>query len=237
MKKTCVFALGILLPGMAFAQGAGSLNFTLNAPQSTAGVNKLPAVRAPVYIGMVDTGLRIDPSYTVAIYGGVEGTPGADLTGDLGFGMTLAHTLAGVNDYETGGGIVGSGNGYNSSPKIVTIPGLTPGTVADVQVRSWKTSMGSSWGAAYEAWIDNPNNPDFILGVSDVLTLTLGDSTRGVSAQPRLGAAPESSYAAFSATPGIASFALVESPVVPEPGTLALAGLGLLGMWVIRRRQ
>jgi len=75
------------------------------------------------------------------------------------------------------------------------------------------------------------------LGVSSVQTLMLANSSLLTTSQPRLGAAPDSSYAAFSSSPGLVSFALVESPVVPEPGVMALAGLGLVGMLVVRRRK
>ena len=146
--------------------------------------------------------------------------------------MTIAQTTGGSDLYQTGKGPVGFGQGYNATPVIAVIPGVDAGFDADVQVRAWKTTMGSTWEAAYAAWLNHSSDANYVLGLSDVQTLTLANSTLSSIYQPRLGAAPDSTYSTFSSSPGITSFG-----VVPEPGVMTLAGLGLVGAWYLRRRK
>ena len=97
-----------------------------------------------------------------------------------------------------------------------TVPGAAGASVITAQIRVWDTASGSSYAAALA-------NPGALVGESILFQVTLADP----------GLTP----------PGIPTTmtALNGHPwnvhVVPEPSTLALAGLGLAGMMMLRRRK
>jgi hypothetical protein len=94
-----------------------------------------------------------------------------------------------------------------------TINSVLPGAVATLQVRVWSTASGS-FAAAQAANVQNT------WGQSGVFTLATGG-----------GGTPASPPAAMA---GLQSFSLNG---VPEPSSLALAGLGAAAMLVFRRRK
>lgn len=93
---------------------------------------------------------------------------------------------------------------------VRTIDGIAGGSDAVVQVRVWNAAAGATWAAASV-------NPIGFIGTSGTFTVKL---------------------AVPPATPpnlvGLTSFAIVP---VPEPSTLALAGLGAAAMLIFRRRK
>lgn len=106
--------------------------------------------------------------------------------------------------------LAGAGAGYFSGG-LLTIPGVPTGVIT-VQVRAWDTADGASWLAC-----QNSGSATARTGASSLFQVTL---------------------VAPPATPpnlvGLTSFSLVP---VPEPSTMALAGLGAAALLIFRRRK
>lgn len=99
-----------------------------------------------------------------------------------------------------------------------TLGSLAFGTAATLQVRVWDINFG----ATFEAAAANPNNNGFI-GVSAPFTYQI----------PATAANPASDFFMVNFT----GFSIAPATVVPEPGTLALAGFGAASLLVLRRRK
>lgn len=95
-----------------------------------------------------------------------------------------------------------------------TIPGQGNNAVITGQIRVWDTAAGSTWGNA--ATVGGAH-----IGESVLFQVTL--------------TTPPTTPAALTGLNGH-PFSLTINPV-PEPSTLALAGLGFAGMLVLRRRK
>jgi hypothetical protein len=108
--------------------------------------------------------------------------------------------------------LTGGGAGYFSGGAR-TIEAVAPGADAVIQVRAWRAADGATWEEASQSaagWI----------GESAIITVgTGGDGSPPRLPQPLL---------------GLDGFNLT---VVPEPSTIALGLLGLLGLAVMRRRK
>jgi len=107
----------------------------------------------------------------------------------------------------------GAGAGYFQGG-VVTLASIAPGATATLQLKVWATSSGS-YNAASSANLANT------WGQSSIFTVATG----GVGSPP----------STPSALTGLTSFNLNTS--VPEPSSLALAGLGAAAMLVFRRRK
>lgn len=103
--------------------------------------------------------------------------------------------------------LTGGGAGY-FLPGTRTLANIVPGNQADVQVRAWRVSAGSTWETATAS-----------RGASSTVTITTGGA-----------GSPPSPPALLT---GLTTFQLV-----PEPSTIALGILGGLGtLFLIRRRK
>lgn len=102
---------------------------------------------------------------------------------------------------------------FSDGPRTVpTAPGVITG-----QLRVWDTASASSWLAA-------STTVGARVGESVLFQITLGDPNASPPGLP-------GTLSGINGHP----FSLVT--VVPEPSTLALAGLGLAGLMVLRRRK
>jgi hypothetical protein len=107
----------------------------------------------------------------------------------------------------------GAGRMLNSG--IATVTGYQPGTSVNFIIRAWQSSSGAGDWAAARGGIT-------YLGTSGLGTALLGGGAIGTPS-------------AFGVSPGqIGGFNVVP---VPEPSTMALAGLGAAGLLLFRRRK
>jgi hypothetical protein len=110
--------------------------------------------------------------------------------------------------------LAGGGAGYfNAGSRAIAA--VAPGAAADLQVRAWDASAGSTYEAALAA--------GGAAGVSGVLA---GITTGGAGSPPSLPAN----------LTGLTSFSLMPGAVIPEPSTIALGLLGA-GLLMFRRRK
>ncbi len=112
----------------------------------------------------------------------------------------------------------GSAAGF-VAPTTATLQNVAPdAAVATIQMRVFPTSFGS-WANALAAY--QAGNELAIIGKSALFdVLAIGGS---VNSNPNL--------------VGLTSFSLMAPPVVPEPSSMALAGLGAASLLIFRRRK
>ena len=233
MKRILLIACGLAAPLLAMGQGTMEFGLFLAANSG----NKQPGVS--VNVAEEKSGNKITgATYQAAVFFANVGASGANVYSSAGAvfdgGTAWQPGLKLGNTAFLNFNAAGAGAGYAKGSVIVTDPtvGHDVGSTTEAQVRVWSSAMGSTWATAYASWLAHPQDPAYQIGVSAVQTVTLA-SAAGV--QSRLGAAPDGTYALKSSSPGVVAFNVVES--VPEPGVVALAGLGMLGAFLIRRRK
>lgn len=129
----------------------------------------------------------------------------------------------------TGTGVIGTNQaaaGRFTGGANVGVPLNPAGSTRAIMVRGWSSNLGSTWAAAKlnEGVIggffgESAIAPSFILGGFD-----------GVGTLPTL--------PAFSGTAISTGFALTYVPsIIPEPSSMALAGLGAASLLIFRRRK
>lgn len=212
MKRSII--TGILLLGVANVLAQGTINYN----------NRQSDVRAPVYgpLGPGDT-TAITGQSSIGIpagttdYGGRPLLAGAGYFAQLWAGpanspeSSLAPVPGTLTTFRTG-----AFAGYFAPPpEAITIPGVPQGSVATLQLRVWDNLGGtvSDWATAEARWL----NGLLAAGRSPLFqSLPLGG---GIVLPPNL--------------VGLQSFNIY---YIPEPGTLALLGLGALGLMIFRRK-
>jgi hypothetical protein len=140
--------------------------------------------------------------------------------------LTFLGSVSGVNSSSgTAGLIVNTSGGQITA---LQIPGTTPNQAnVWVQVAGWTASFGTDWAAARTA-ADIGNNNYF--GTSPVVNVVTG---LGPSTGP--GALIWQTAAGTDPAKIAGGFAVFTN--VPEPSTMALAGLGMAAMLIFRRRK
>jgi hypothetical protein len=188
MKKLIISAICVLAALSSYGQG--QVDFT-----NFATPPGMPVIDAPVFD--IDGTTRLDGgAFLAQLYAGPAG-------GTLAAIGTPTPFLSGA-----GAGYFGGGS--------LAIPGVAAGTTADLQVRAWDASGGSTFADAVNAGVST--------GMSDLLT----GITTGGSGSPPSAPSPLTGLTSFSLTGG--------NVVVPEPSTIALGLLGA-GLLVFRRRK
>jgi hypothetical protein len=121
--------------------------------------------------------------------------------------------------------LIAGGVGVNSD-KSLAVSGWVAGTQDYVEIVGWSASLGTSW-AQVEAELGSTWIANGYYGVSGI-----GAVTSGGAGTPATLPAP-----IFSPSGVSSGFALNGVSPVPEPTTVALIGLGGLGLAMIRRRK
>lgn len=237
MKKILVIAALAVLPTFVYAQG--TISFANFLAKSTG--NKTPGVNAPILIGATGVGADGNNYYAEVFFASV-GTAGLSVTSG---GYTAAPSgwvssvNGGTNVWRTFNTTT-AGLGLLKGSQIVADPNAATGTQVAVQLRAWSASLGTDYATAFATWSAAAPTANLIMGASVVQTITLGSPS---GTQPNLGTDVDTAtYGALSATPGLGNSGITTPAMsmwvaVPEPSVVALAGLGLVGAFIIRRRK
>lgn len=225
MKKTIVTSLALVAAMGAFAQGTVTFNNVVSGQVSTRVYAPTPGNESVQTVG--NTAAQTAPgtqTYTGALLTGsgwtaqlwsVSGSviPAGVLT-PYGLIDASLQASATTTTFRTGGaaGVV------QAPPGAAVLANVALDAASAVlQLRVFPTSFGT-WAAAVTAF--NENNPLAIIGASPMFVVNqIGGN---VNTPPNL--------------VGLQSFSLVSAPV-PEPGTLALAGLGAASLLLFRRKK
>lgn len=169
------------------------------------------------YMKAVDQGgLAIDPAkFVAALYYG----SGMD---DSAFSMA-----PGLLNFNTSSA---AAKGYITVGATKTVPTATKGGAAWVQIRAWSVGNGTPAAPQYDSYEAAKSSGDtsILIGKSIVVNMpSTGDPG------PPAGTPVRIAWGGTAAAPGST---MVLMPV-PEPSTIALAGLGLAGLLFIRRRK
>jgi hypothetical protein len=212
MKTLNVALLNLVAAASVLAQGSIVFN------------NRTANVRAPIYgplnandtasiVGNTDEGV---PPGT-AVYGGRPLLSGSGYTAAL-FAGPQGTPEASLQPVAFTTFRTGSFEGYVASPGVVTIPGVPGGQIATLQLRVWDNRGGTltTWAAAEAAWLSG----QIAAGKSPLFN------------SPALGGAGEPP----TLPPNLVGLVSFNIYYIPEPGTLALLGLGALGLMVFRRK-
>jgi hypothetical protein len=222
MKKQLILAAALSIAAVASSFGQGTIGFN-NGTSSKISTNSIE--------NSVASGLTQGASqyYYALFYSAsattVSGSAAAVAgTGKYAFGDS-SWTFSGA--YGTNAAAPGRFASASADANGNTaVTGVIGGSAAQFVVIGWSANIGTTL-SALEAWYANPTLTGWI-GESIVSgTLTTG---AGVGFPPGL----------FGASPGdITGFGLgeIQASAVPEPTTVALIGLGGLGLAMIRRRK
>lgn len=234
MKKLALTTIcALAITGTAFAQGSvnwstpfGFVTAQTNSTQYSPLMGGGAAVGGAVGVtgSATTSGLSYYYELLYSTYSGSQAT-----IGSLSSLLSWNDTLLGA----TNGSVAG-----RLTPIAINTQATVPwaaGTTDSIVLVGWSANLGTSWGV-----VSN------LLATGDYLT-TLGGQNGF------LGITPTGYIAPNSANPGVSVFAgpgqsyglpisslntqLYLLPVVPEPTTLALAGLGGLSLLLFRRRQ
>jgi len=107
----------------------------------------------------------------------------------------------------------------------VPVSGWAPGTTQSYQVAGWSSTLGATFNPSW--LVTQPANGFF--GTSAIASGVAGGTTAGGQSFPTL--------PLFGGTGIGTGFALTGASVVPEPSSMALAGLGAAALLIFRRRK
>jgi len=126
---------------------------------------------------------------------------------------TAIGRIAGVNGFDTGG---------------------APGGTVDFIVRGWSANAGSTWAQALASWNNGaPENP----ALAGLGGMFIGQSLVGNNILLGDGGAIGATTLFGAGATQVPGFNMAFVPLVPEPSSMALAGLGAASLLLFRRRK
>jgi len=209
MKK--LLTLAALLGTAAMSFGQGYVNFQ-NLSTSRVSTNGSLMAAAPVGTWY----------YALLVATSTQNSISSDYAGwsfaVMGTNTALAGRLTGNNADNNG---------------AVQIPGFGTSATADFAVVGWSSNIGSDW-TAYRLWW---NNGQHDLGPGAITGGWSGTSVvaQDIALAPFLG--PYNSMFGPASAGAIPGFNMAFTPAIPEPSTIALAGLGAAALVIFRRRK
>jgi hypothetical protein len=190
----------------------------VSSSQAQGLLNFVNSAATVITLSSNDVSLGSAPAFSVAGFRYELFRAPAGTATDNGFVAT------GVIATNTSAGRFVAGNG-------VAIPGTAAGGTAAILIRGWSANLGSTWAEAFANqgiiggyFGQSAIAPNFFLG---------GDGGAGfIQPSPVFGGSsgivPQS---------GANGFTLTYIPVIPEPSSMALAGLGAAALMIFRRRK
>lgn len=208
MKK--LLTLAALIGATSFASAQGTFNWANTASTLvSAGGTATPVVGTSQFIFAV----FFAPSSTVG---------GVGQTGPL-FTAPAFQAVGNYNTNTTAAGRLASKTALADLSNT-----YAAGSTVDFIIRGWSANAGTSWAAALAFWNNGSPSADMYIGQSVIGN----DFVLGGGAIPNagiVGAGPNQV--------GGFNMALVTGNVVPEPTSMALAGLGAASLLIFRRRK
>jgi len=219
MKKILTLAAVLGTASASFGQGYVSFANTVSSRVSNGGALQGAAAAGSYYYALL-----VAPSTQNTISSANGSFTGWTLAA-IGQNTGVAGRLTG-NNADSGAAVQVTAGAYTAA-----------GGTADFAIVGWSANIGSDWATAaggfhgYSAsgtWtISNPNMPGGSSNVWYGVSAVASDIVLGP-----LGASYNSVFGA-AAIPGIT----LQSVAVPEPTTIALAGLGAAALVIFRRRK
>ena len=225
MKKQLFLAVALSLTAVIYGRAQGTVGFYNN----TSSLITTNSIENSVTAGLTSGGLG--GYYYALLYdtagSATVGGSTAAISGKTGatyaFSDSNWHFSA---NYATNTATAGRLNSTTGDAQFNTVVnGVAGGSSAQFVVIGWSANIGSTL-AALQAWYANPT-----------FTGWIGESIVGGSVATGAGLGfPPGLFG--KSTGNITGFTLGEVPVtVPEPATIALIGIGSLGLAMIRRRK
>lgn len=218
MKKLLVLTMFAALAATSYGQGL--VQFQNRDTASS------PTVDAKIFLdgtnGAALSGTQ--PLYRVALLGGSTSGQAAFISGSRfagDVGASRAGNLSILSSPSSGATWTtfrtGAAAGYVGVGTDAGRDGGAYGSTIQVQVVAWFGNF-ADWNSAYAAWA--AGDPTVKIGASNAINVTL--PTGPLDTNP-------------TRLVGLQSFAIV--PTVPEPTSLALAGIGAAALMIFRRRK
>lgn len=135
----------------------------------------------------------------------------------------LAFTFAGI--YATNTATTTGGRLLGGSANGVAVAGWAAGESRSFEIAGWSANLGTTFNSA---WLANPPRTAGYFGLSGIGAGFAGGTDSNGASIPAM--------ATFGAAPSLTS-GFVMTTAVPEPATMALAGLGAAALMIFRRRK